>query len=667
MAAVGPIYKVTVNNPNSDATAEVSGLINFVAIGPRNTGQGKLSGMPVPFTNSQTGREVENNTGSISVSGSPSSAAEFEVLGDEVLSLLKTAVENKYGVSLDLIKEEDVPEEEPEAEEADKKEETQEEVAEEPTAEEPVYVFNPPTTDNTAPATPPGPTNTKNRIYQVFEHTIELDELSLPGGEEKTEASKSQASLEYPLVKINDYFVNGNEINTLTIDSTGFLPKIALKCTFIHKRFITREMPKDGDIISIAIRNKSDSLKIIRNDYVITSVVSGNNTTAVAGPTTLSFFGKLFIPFGDTEKINLSNEGTSFETIKKIAKGIGLGFATNESNTDDKQIWLSGYARTNEFIVNTVDRAWKDETSFYDAWIDIYYNLNFVNINKQLMSGEDEVDIGVWINNIDKDFTYGENTSQDDTKVTAKVLSNYDGYKASSYYIKSWKPINRSTKITHEFGARVNCNIFEHNKNIYDDAEAQKYWSFGIDPAYDPEKVDKYILLRGRASQRPGMQGSDLALANYNYSEIYETNPWMGIQYTISNPDETPDKWDGNHHKNYLRARVHNVLNRKELDKLNIEVNVTGLNMNLIRGDKTPMVLIQTDKVENKITNTEVSNDDLLDQFYSGWFLVKGFIIQYDHVNDESVLSNFTQKFVLTRREWPPPIAVNAVESENEN
>lgn len=67
------------------------------------------------------------------------------------------------------------------------------------------------------------------------------------------------------------------------------------------------------------------------------------------------------------------------------------------------------------------------------------------------------------------------------------------------------------------------------------------------------------------------------------------------------------------------------------------------------------------------IINKESEGNDVLDQFYSGWFLVKGFIIKYSQANANSVLSNFTQSFILARREWPPPQAVDAIEKENNN
>lgn len=537
-----------------------------------------------------------------------------------------------------------------------------------------VYQFNAPAKEQpTQPKSNSG--SGKNRIYEEFKTTLEFDELSLPANEPKSKSDSKEnletfISLEYPLIKINDYILNEVEINRLEIDSTDFIPTITLKVTFIHQTFLSREMPKDGDIISIAIRNKNDILRIIRNDYIITGVKTGSNTTEATGPVVMTFFGILFIPWLTNANFNFSFEGTSIEAMRKLSKDLNLGFATNEQQseggTDDKQVWISGYQFMSEFINKVTERAYKDDISFFDSWIDIYYNFNFVNVNKQLMSPEEEVDPAAWINNIDKDYTYGEDTGQDNVKIQPKVFSNYAAYRTSSFYINEWTVVNKSTQVSYDVGTKINLGLFEHNDKVYKNDESQKYWSIPLEPTYDPEKVNKYILLRGRATQQPTQKGKDLARANYPFTENNIYNPYMGIQYTISNPNDDNLQWDGNHHRNYIRAKAQNIINNKELDKLNVIISVNGLNMNIIRGDKTPVVLVKKDPVESAMVSPEADGNDLLEQFYSGWFYVKGFKIIYDKSKQNSIMSNFRQEFILTRREWPPPVATESL-PKNEN
>jgi hypothetical protein len=503
----------------------------------------------------------------------------------------------------------------------------------------------------------------KYRIYNVFKPTIVLDELSLKetNPEGKTQKIESKVSLEFPFIKINDYFVSRGEIDYFQIDSTRRLPTITLTLSFINDKFFTKEMPKDGDIISISITNKSDLLVPIRNDYVITGATPLKKSTTVKEGNTVTFFGELFIPglsgFRGSSAFNM----TSMDALKAIAKSLNLGFNTNEENTDDKQMWFISTS-FDLSIEEIASRSWKDENSFFDWWIDVYYNFNFVNVQKQLLSSEDEIDIAASLGNIPKEFYWGK--SDDRTVETPKVFSNFNGYRTTSFYIMDWKPINRSTAITHEYGTSAQACFFEHNKVLYEDPEKTKYWSFKIEPAYDPEKVNSYILLRGRAHWDASLNSNkEPAQANYNYLDLYNVSPWLGIQYTISNPEEDNTKWTGNHHKNYARSQIQNILNRVELEKLNIEISVQGTNLNIIKGDKVPIVLIQKDRFENLLISSKFETSEAIEFFYTGWYYVKGFTLSWTR-EDTDVYSQFSQKFVLTRREWPAPVPVEPVKKK---
>jgi hypothetical protein len=506
---------------------------------------------------------------------------------------------------------------------------------------------------------------TVNRILLVFPATIKLDELSIVGNkEERAQQNEDVAGVEYPLIKINDYIFSRSEITSVSIDCTEFLPKIVVNVILMGQLFIAKEMPKDGDIISVAIRNRTDALKIIRNDYVITGVHVAPNLTEARIPVAMTFYGELFIPGLKSQKNDFSFKGTTLEAAKDFAKKYNLGFASNEDNTSDKQIWLKANIAGDIYINNIVERAWRDTKSFYKCWIDLYYNLNFINFDKQLMSTETETDVAAIISNLDKNWNYGANTKETETSLTVKVFSNYQSFRTSSFYITSWRPFNKSSSITFQIGTKMTCEMFEHNKNIYENPKTDKnkhYWAVTIEPTYDKDKVNKTILLRGRATMVKDEKNPDLQRANYSYVDLYEKFPWLGTQYTISNPDDDNLQWDGNHHKNYQVAKVQNLINNKELDKLNLHIEVNGNNFNVIRGDKIPVVLIKTDAVDNMRINPKSNFNDMLDLFYSGWYLVKGFVLNFTGKNKGSIMSNFTQEFILTRREWPAPLPVEPI------
>ena len=523
------------------------------------------------------------------------------------------------------------------------------------------YTFNP-VGNQDAPTNAGQPTNNnaKKRIRQLFKPTIVLDELSIKqqASDDSKQVRKTEdyVSLEFPLIKINDYMIGYDEIDYFKIDSNDTLPTITLTLSFINDLFLTKNLPKDGDMISVAITNKSDLLLPIRNDYIITSVSPLKKSTTNKQANTITFFGELFIPGFSGFQGNSAFNMTSFEALQKIAKAIGLGFSTNEEGTDDKQIWIitTAYDMSIEEIVS---RSWKDENSFFDWWIDVYYNLNFVNVQKQLLSPEDSVDLAALLNNSTTEYVWGNNNT---TVATPKVFSNYQGYRTTSFYVTDWRPINKSTQITFDFGTSVQATFFEHNNILYKDPDKTKYWSFKMEPAYDQEKINSHILLRGRAKWDSSINSDEPAKANYNFLDLYNISPWLGIQYTITNPDDDHSKWTGNHHKNYLRSQIQNVLNLIELDKLNVEIFVQGTNLNIIKGDKLPVVLVQKDRVENLIVDKTFNLGEALEFFYTGWYYVKGFTLSWTR-GLNPMFSNFSQSFMLTRREWPAPIPVDPV------
>jgi hypothetical protein len=533
------------------------------------------------------------------------------------------------------------------------------------TSPNPINVITPPTTTTTNIKQASETNGIKYQILQTaIKPTIERDEISFSEenpGFGKTQQTIDTISIEIPLIKINDYIFNRDEIVSMTLDCTEFLPKITLTVNFLDQMFLAKEMAKDGDIISLVIRNQSDLLKIIKNDYVITGVHVLSNLTEMKTPVIMTFYGELFIPGLKSQKNDFSFEGTSFEALQDFAKRFGLGFSSNENNTDDKQIWLKANIAGDIYINNVINRAWKDETSFYTCWIDVYYNLNFINVNKQLMSLESEIDIATLPTNIDKNWNYGIKVKEEDATPVAKVFSNYAGDRTTAFYIYAWWPINKSSNITFQIGTKMTCELFEHNKNVYANSKATKYWAVTKEPTYDTNKLNRMIVLRGRTTD-VSANDKDLKRANYPYTMIYEKFPWLGVQYTISNPDDDNLKWDGNHHKNYQVAKVQNLINNKELDKLNLHIQVDGHNFNIIRGDKVPVVLFKLDTIENMKINIDTGFKDTIDLFYSGWYFVKGFTLNWKSSNRKSILSSFTQEFILTRREWPPPIPIQPIQ-----
>jgi len=108
-----------------------------------------------------------------------------------------------------------------------------------------------------------------------------------------------------------------------------------------------------------------------------------------------------------------------------------------------------------------------------------------------------------------------------------------------------------------------------------------------------------------------------------------------------------------------MRARAHNTINNIELEKLNVEIDVNGVNLNIIKGDKIPVALVRKNRLEGKLIQQDFDTPESLDLFYSGWYYVKGFSLSFIFA-DDGIVNNFSQSFILTRREWPAPVPVES-------
>jgi hypothetical protein len=257
----------------------------------------------------------------------------------------------------------------------------------------------------------------KTIIRSLLDPSIQIDRLEVEdvftGTSDKLDSNKkdtlkgqqvqNQLGVDYPFVTVNNYVFDTNEIELFKLDATGFVPRVMFVFRLRKSdAFKSQAYPKDGDILSIFIRAKNNAFKPIRNDYLITDVSSGEGGVEnMGGITTIS--GELFIPHIKDEIIK-SYKGNSFDVLKQIAAELKLGFATNETSTVDSQSWLCAGSTWEEYIQNVVKASWKDDNSFYKCFIDVYYHLNFINVNNQL-EGDGQLAAGILDNTIMKFFS----------------------------------------------------------------------------------------------------------------------------------------------------------------------------------------------------------------------------------------------------------------------
>lgn len=494
----------------------------------------------------------------------------------------------------------------------------------------------------------------KTVIRSLLAPTIKLDDMALkdlflgtsdqiePKGAKSGKQYQNTLGTDYPFIIINGYAFQMAEIIDFEIDADGFLPSIDLTVAMTNTSgFKTTRFPKDGDIISVFIRAKNDAFKPIRNDYLITYVDSGPGSLEGRG-STITLRGDLFIPHMEDEVIK-SFEGTSVEVLQQICKELKLGFATNEDTTDDSQLWICPNDTLKNTILNITDHAYKDDKSFFKCFIDVYYHLNFVNVNTQVAS-EGKMSAAildvVFMKDDKPDLNLEKNTQQQ----TKKFLSDMDNFKDTNMFIETYTVQNKSSDISQRWGYKTFVQFY--------DQQTQDTWSIYVDPIITDGASDSAILLKGR----PYPKAAD-GTAEEKYWEKQNRYLWLGIQ-------------SKNVHDMYLYSEIWNKRNLEELDKLYLEVHVTRWNPNIYRGEKIPILLYSFGDPNDRIANQTPNDANLpsqetsptANQFYSGYYMVDGIKLKYtisktdnSSAPPEEGTPGMTQVFLLRRREWPVP------------
>ena len=495
---------------------------------------------------------------------------------------------------------------------------------------------------------------------------IKFDELSIKHASMETVGghASEQALLVgavYPIIRINDMEFGIKNIAKMIISSNHFIPTISLTLKFNSSDFISTNMPKDGDIISSFIRTNTDALNFLRNDFIITScnvsITKGKNGS------TIHLNGKMFIPGIDSGYNMFGLIGSSRTICKEVAKKFNIGFAYNdEEDTNDFQNWICS-GRVDNFIEDVTSHAWKDNTSFFNTWIDLYYNLCFVNVNKFLVSnGVEEVDITFASNvSIYQGIAKGEGESPENVKGIVKMLSNNNSFRGTPFYVTNWSITNNSG-ISLTNGYVEESYIFIHNQHLYSSDSEKCFSVLNNISSYDKDKLDSYMILRGRTTYDESINTNEKPRANYDMQQIYIARNFNGVEYALSDYTDTNstnnNEWTGNVHKNYMRAPIHNSMNFTELEKMYIKVETDGLCLQIMRGERVPIVLEKENGSSAGLYNEDVAmSTESVHKMYSGYYIVDSIEYGYNpkRANSDKTRSAFYTIMTLKRREWPTP------------
>jgi hypothetical protein len=291
---------------------------------------------------------------------------------------------------------------------------------------------------------------------------------------------------------------------------------------------------------------------------------------------------------------------SSFEVLQNVAGENKLGFNSNVQGTSDVMNWANMNMENFQFIKDVTQKAYKDDNAFFTSFIDYQYNLNFVNVEKEL---QESLDIkGV--------LTLGdEGIAESDTQEVSDLYIMSAKYYDSRYnnMYESYEVLNKSTKVSLNNGYRTNIYYYDRTGNW--EQKAGTFLRFNLETNTD----GKGIIMKSFPDDT-----TDNGFFNKNTKSTYL--PSIDID---------------NSHKNYNFAHVLNEKNLEELDKISIKITMREPNFNFYKYQKIRVFIM----------NVNVGQETPVNQRLTGGWLIKSINYYFDSS------TQLKQELIMVKRE----------------
>jgi hypothetical protein len=486
----------------------------------------------------------------------------------------------------------------------------------------------------------------KDLIIQTLEPKITPPSINVPDLE-TSDSDKNirdgekagyaqQLGKKSPLIKIGNSIIAPENVVSMSVSMNSIIPTIHVAVIDTLGTLTSRTYPRTNLLITAFVAQSHPKLKSFSQSFLITNV---NSIPLGIGGTRYDFFGELYVPNLNGNFIKSYNGLTSAQALKKIAEELGLGFATNEDTTDDKMTWINPNLNYKSFIKQVTDHSYKNEKSFFECFIDRYYVLNFINVEKQFKQFSDDKEISdgypaISTDTIDTARAVNGNIIQSPDATVKIILTNSStGDKSSEMKILQYSMIGENGDILKNNGFRKRIFIYKHG-------ETDPLNTWFVEPLSEASANGVSVY------QLPDLQ-------DYIDNDVVK---WMGTDYN-------------NAHSNYKFAKLLNNHNLVESNKNALLVKLPGFNHNILRGSRVKVNIFSTriqqtshDKVQNDLAepgDSQKSEDpmesrasaEILDTYLSDTYYVKS--IDY-HYNTQDPEYKFTTTMILGRKNWVP-------------
>ena len=401
-------------------------------------------------------------------------------------------------------------------------------------------------------------------ITQILEPKLKGGEIrvTLNNQEDfKREVAKNFGYL--PVIYYGSYQIEYRDIEFFQLFTQNNLPTIKLVFRDTLSLMKDKAFPMDDTKIILFINPRSNQLKPIHMTFKINSfLVKGKVYTLTATVDSNALYIKKFKSFSSK---------SSFNVFKQIAEETGLGFASNIDDTNDSMTWINPGKSYADYIDDVVNNSYKSDETYLTCYVDYYYNLTYIDVEKELKRDiREELGIG--------NIGLHEILKEDKELVNKLVLTNNMAFRSSNVYFKEHKILNNSTSVSLSDGYSTRVKYYDELK--------KDFLVFKMDSI--TSDAESKIILKGAPQDE----------------EFYKenvTNVYIG-------------KLDGdNMYANFHYSSMQNYKNLTDLSKIGLEVTMKTPNFNFYKYQKVLVIISSsTPTPANSIVNNRLSGEWLI-------------------------------------------------------
>ena len=535
-------------------------------------------------------------------------------------------------------------------------------------------------------------------IVQYTEPVLKVDELKISSKHYTTSGIyPDKISFHTPVVYINDYMITQTNITNFCLDYSSFVPQVMVEFVDFTNELLSSNIPKPGYHIKVYIGGNGDEkyYKPIRQDFIITNIIKSNKTGGdyqnLRNPIKYKLTGMLNVPLGFRKMPWSSSKINARQAMFNISNTVGLGFATNFNTNSETDVmrWVNVQSKSYyDFMKEIAQHSCYSPYTFFTAFIDQYYVLNYVECRRLLSHGGKKTDMPQMIyscvmpemeNKEKHEFKSGEQ------KLSYYFLSNSDEFKGWTNYIEEYFELNDGYSVMSD----------GYIKNFtYSDACGfpnlmSKHYRFLLTPVDNLKRDENKNIM-----SLPSDFGKDTYIplnlrqtTNYSYTDsekLYDNPAAAESSMDIGEVDTS------NNFPLYFYASAQNNFQMNNLKKCGLSVRLENYNPSITRYSRIWIDIY--DKHENSKTNIRKNlrvdkmqdsdvkkyikekNDNIIiykeeqekDNEYqvynrslSGWYVVTDMKIMYNTTKDfrgssENTYKKLQMQLVLNRIDYKP-------------